>query len=94
MHLVFFIHIFSGIAITWLFNNCEKDAMIPFYYRYVIFYFIYRLNPFVLFNSMFDNIELCIDATTYGNISRFIRRSCKSNAEVSYRVDNWFVKIL
>jgi SET domain-containing protein len=40
------------------------------------------------FTLMFDNIELCIDATTYGNISRFIRRSCKSNAEVSYRVDN------
>lgn len=50
--------------------------------------FYKRLNPFVLFNSMFDNIELCIDATTYGNIARFIRRSCKSNAEVRHTFED------
>ncbi|XP_052071911.1 inactive histone-lysine N-methyltransferase 2E-like isoform X1 [Mytilus californianus] len=50
--------------------------------------FYKRLNPFVLFNSMFDNIELCIDATTYGNIARFIRRSCKSNAEVKHTFED------
>ncbi|XP_063407712.1 mucin-4-like isoform X2 [Mytilus trossulus] len=50
--------------------------------------FYKRLNPFVLFNSMFDNIELCIDATSYGNIARFIRRSCKSNAEVKHTFED------
>lgn len=29
-----------------------------------------------------DNTEVCVDARTYGNDARFVRRSCKSNAEV------------
>lgn len=45
-------------------------------------YFFGRLNPFVLFYSKYDDMDICIDATSYGNIARFIRRSCKANAEV------------
>lgn len=56
-----------------------------FYHIGLIFFC--RLNPFVLFYSKYDDMDICIDATSYGNIARFIRRSCKANAEV--RPEPW-----
>ncbi|XP_078341508.1 uncharacterized protein LOC111110637 isoform X3 [Crassostrea virginica] len=50
--------------------------------------FYKRLNPFVLFYSKYDDMDICIDATSYGNIARFIRRSCKANAEVRHVIQN------
>ena len=53
------------------------------------FIFNCRLNPFVLFYSKYDDMDICIDATSYGNIARFIRRSCKANAEVSHNSESY-----
>lgn len=44
---------------------------------------LFRPYPFVLFYSKFNDVEMCIDARTFGNDARFIRRSCTPNAEVS-----------
>lgn len=38
----------------------------------------------MLFYSKFNDVEMCVDARTFGNDARFIRRSCTPNAEVSY----------
>ena len=43
-----------------------------------------RPYPFVLFYSKFDQVEMCVDARTFGNDARFIRRSCVPNAEVRF----------
>ncbi|RUS88611.1 hypothetical protein EGW08_003637 [Elysia chlorotica] len=42
-----------------------------------------KFQPFVLFYSQLD-IDLCVDARTYGNEARFVRRSCTPNAEVKH----------
>ncbi|GFS22446.1 histone-lysine N-methyltransferase 2E [Elysia marginata] len=42
-----------------------------------------KLQPFVLFYSQLD-VNLCVDARTYGNEARFVRRSCTPNAEVKH----------
>lgn len=42
-----------------------------------------RPYPFVLFYSKFNGVEMCVDARTFGNDARFIRRSCTPNAEVN-----------
>ncbi|TTN49606.1 Histone-lysine N-methyltransferase 2E [Bagarius yarrelli] len=44
-------------------------------------YFFKRPYPFVLFYSKFDGLEMCVDARSFGNEARFIRRSCIPNAE-------------
>lgn len=43
----------------------------------------FRPYPFVLFYSKFNEVEMCVDARTFGNDARFIRRSCTPNAEVN-----------
>ena len=41
-------------------------------------------GPFIFFYRLpKDGTEVCVDTRTYGNDARFIRRSCKPNAEVS-----------
>lgn len=47
--------------------------------------YFYRPYPFVLFYSKFNAVEMCVDARTFGNDARFIRRSCTPNAEVSHQ---------
>ncbi|MBN3272206.1 KMT2E methyltransferase, partial [Polyodon spathula] len=47
-------------------------------------YFFNRPYPFVLFYSKFHGLEMCVDARTFGNEARFIRRSCVPNAEVRH----------
>ena len=36
----------------------------------------------MLFYSKFNEVEMCVDARTFGNDARFIRRSCTPNAVV------------
>lgn len=43
---------------------------------------LFRPYPFVLFYSKFDGLEMCVDARSFGNEARFIRRSCTPNSEV------------
>ncbi|KAL1494317.1 hypothetical protein ABEB36_009932 [Hypothenemus hampei] len=43
------------------------------------FLFFYRLQK--------DNTEVCVDTRTYGNSARFIRRSCKPNAELRHCIE-------
>lgn len=47
-----------------------------------------RTDPYVFFYvvrfSTDCDIEVCVDCRTYGNDARFVRRSCKPNAEVKY----------
>lgn len=47
-------------------------------------FFFCRPYPFVLFYSKFHGLEMCVDARTFGNEARFIRRSCTPNAELAY----------
>lgn len=50
---------------------------------HLVLVFLDRPYPFVLFYSKFNDVEMCVDARTFGNDARFIRRSCTPNAEVS-----------
>ncbi|XP_022918651.1 myb-like protein X isoform X2 [Onthophagus taurus] len=43
------------------------------------FLFFYRLNR--------DNTEVCVDTRTYGNVARFVRRSCQPNAELRHCIE-------
>ncbi|CAB3228047.1 unnamed protein product [Arctia plantaginis] len=44
-------------------------------------------GPFVFFYRLpKDNTQICIDTRTYGNEARFVRRSCKPNAELQHCV--------
>lgn len=52
--------------------------------NYRNFNYIPRPYPFVLFYSKFNGVEMCVDARTFGNDARFIRRSCTPNAEVRF----------
>uniref|UniRef100_F6WEY3 Inactive histone-lysine N-methyltransferase 2E n=1 Tax=Monodelphis domestica TaxID=13616 RepID=F6WEY3_MONDO len=51
-------------------------------------YFFKRPYPFVLFYSKFHGLEMCVDARTFGNEARFIRRSCTPNAEVRHIIED------
>uniref|UniRef100_A0A8C8CEQ6 PHD-type domain-containing protein n=1 Tax=Oncorhynchus tshawytscha TaxID=74940 RepID=A0A8C8CEQ6_ONCTS len=46
--------------------------------------FFKRPYPFVLFYSKFDGLEMCVDARSFGNEARFIRRSCTPNSEFQW----------
>ncbi|CAH1976738.1 unnamed protein product [Acanthoscelides obtectus] len=47
-----------------------------------------RPGPFLFFYRLSkDNTEVCVDTRTYGNSARFIRRSCKPNAELRHCID-------
>ncbi|KAL3852281.1 hypothetical protein ACJMK2_015945 [Sinanodonta woodiana] len=51
-------------------------------------FFLKQLNPFVLFYSKLDGLDLCIDASSYGNDARYVRRSCQPSAEIRHVVAN------
>lgn len=53
------------------------------YFGIETFCYFSRPYPFVLFYSKFNGVEMCVDARTFGNDARFIRRSCTPNAEVN-----------
>lgn len=42
----------------------------------------FRPQPFVLFYNKWEAMDLCVDATSFGNAARFVRRSCTPNTEV------------
>ncbi|PSN38835.1 hypothetical protein C0J52_12608 [Blattella germanica] len=45
-------------------------------------------GPFIFFYRLpKDGTEVCVDTRTYGNDARFIRRSCKPNAEVRHCIE-------
>lgn len=47
-----------------------------------------RPGPFLFFYRLpKDGTEVCVDTRTYGNDARFIRRSCKPNAELRHCVE-------
>lgn len=43
-------------------------------------------GPFLFFYRL-PNDEICVDARTYGNEARFVRRSCRPNAEIIHSID-------
>ena len=45
-------------------------------------YCVCRSQPYVLYYSKFEGLDLCVDASAFGGDARFIRRSCTPNAEV------------
>lgn len=53
-----------------------------------VYSFSQRPYPFVLFYSKFDGLEICVDARSFGNEARFIRRSCTPNAEVRHVIED------
>ncbi|XP_030761841.1 uncharacterized protein LOC115886711 isoform X2 [Sitophilus oryzae] len=48
-----------------------------------------RPGPFLFFYKLppKDNTEVCVDTRTYGNSARFIRRSCRPNAELRHCIE-------
>ncbi|KAK9877038.1 hypothetical protein WA026_016065 [Henosepilachna vigintioctopunctata] len=47
-----------------------------------------RPGPFLFFYRLHkDNTEVCVDTRTYGNNARFVRRSCKPNAELRHCIE-------
>lgn len=47
-----------------------------------------RPGPFLFFYRLpKDGTEVCVDTRTYGNDARFIRRSCRPNAELRHCVE-------
>lgn len=47
-----------------------------------------RPGPFLFFYRLSkDNTEVCVDTRTYGNAARFIRRSCRPNAELRHCIE-------
>ncbi|XP_071640254.1 uncharacterized protein Upset isoform X2 [Temnothorax longispinosus] len=49
---------------------------------------VQRPGPFVFFYRLpRDGTEVCVDTRTYGNDARFVRRSCKPNAEVKHCIE-------
>ncbi|KDR16326.1 Histone-lysine N-methyltransferase MLL5 [Zootermopsis nevadensis] len=45
-------------------------------------------GPFIFFYRLpKDGTEVCVDTRTYGNDARFIRRSCKPNAEIRHCIE-------
>ncbi|XP_054639828.1 histone-lysine N-methyltransferase SETD5 isoform X3 [Dunckerocampus dactyliophorus] len=73
-------------------KNLDPDALIIEYRGKVMLkqqfevngHFFKKPYPFVLFYSKFNDVEMCVDARTFGNDARFIRRSCTPNAEVRH----------
>ncbi|CAI9715015.1 inactive histone-lysine N-methyltransferase 2E-like isoform X2 [Octopus vulgaris] len=53
-----------------------------------------RLKPFTLVYSKVEGAELFIDASTLGNVSRYIRRSCSPNAEMRHLLHQGFIRFL
>ncbi|XP_050531789.1 uncharacterized protein LOC126900251 [Daktulosphaira vitifoliae] len=64
---------------TWTGSLAYKDPIPNRTDPYVFFYL-------VRFSSDCD-IEVCVDCRTYGNDARFVRRSCKPNAELKHYVE-------
>ncbi|XP_078517988.1 histone-lysine N-methyltransferase SETD5 isoform X4 [Lissotriton helveticus] len=56
-------------------------------------HFFKKPYPFVLFYSKFGGLEMCVDARTFGNDARFIRRSCTPNAEVRHLIADGMVHL-
>ncbi|CAD7081369.1 unnamed protein product [Hermetia illucens] len=47
-------------------------------------------GPFIFFHKLSDDPtipEICVDTRTYGNEARFVRRSCRPNAEIQHSVE-------
>ena len=38
--------------------------------------------------SKFSKMDICIDANTYGNEARYVRRSCNPNAEIRHAFED------
>jgi len=45
---------------------------------------VHSVQPYVLFYTKLNGLDLCVDSRDYGNEARFVRRSCTPNAEVSF----------
>uniref|UniRef100_A0A8C3SWJ1 SET domain containing 5 n=1 Tax=Chelydra serpentina TaxID=8475 RepID=A0A8C3SWJ1_CHESE len=56
-------------------------------------HFFKKPYPFVLFYSKFNGVEICVDARTFGNDARFIRRSCTPNAEVRHVIADGMIHL-
>lgn len=73
-------------------RNLEPDMLIIEYRGKVMLkqqfevngHFFKKPYPFVLFYTKYNDVEMCVDARTFGNDARFIRRSCTPNAEVRH----------
>lgn len=45
-------------------------------------------GPFIFFYRLpNDGTEICVDTRTYGNEARFVRRSCRPNAEIQHSIE-------
>ncbi|XP_045079006.1 histone-lysine N-methyltransferase SETD5-like isoform X5 [Coregonus clupeaformis] len=56
-------------------------------------HFFKKPYPFVLFYSKFNDVGMCVDARTFGNDARFIRRSCTPNAEVRHMIADGMIHL-
>ncbi|CAL1608828.1 unnamed protein product [Knipowitschia caucasica] len=56
-------------------------------------HFFKKPYPFVLFYSKYNDVDMCVDARTFGNDARFIRRSCTPNAEVRHMISEGMIHL-
>lgn len=83
----------SHTLVYYLVNSiCFNTSLNSSFWFFLVLFFMlmhwsvvptFRPYPFVLFYSKFDGLEMCVDARSFGNEARFIRRSCTPNSEVS-----------
>ncbi|KAJ6646257.1 Inactive histone-lysine N-methyltransferase 2E [Pseudolycoriella hygida] len=51
-------------------------------------------GPFMFFYRLpNDGPEICVDARTYGNEARFVRRSCRPNAEILHTIEKGMIHL-
>ncbi|XP_036067827.1 histone-lysine N-methyltransferase SETD5 isoform X4 [Oryzias melastigma] len=82
-------------------KNLDPDTLIIEYRGKVMLkqqfevngHFFKKPYPFVLFYSKFNEVEMCVDARTFGNDARFIRRSCTPNAEVRHMISDGMIHL-
>ncbi|XP_030276309.1 histone-lysine N-methyltransferase SETD5 isoform X2 [Sparus aurata] len=82
-------------------KNLDPDTLIIEYRGKVMLkqqfevngHFFKKPYPFVLFYSKFNDVEMCVDARTFGNDARFIRRSCTPNAEVRHMIADGMIHL-
>ncbi len=82
---IYISHQYLGPIDSWLHSERSQCFVTCALLLILLSSYFSRPYPFVLFYSKFNDVEMCVDARTFGNDARFIRRSCTPNAEVSHQ---------
>ena len=67
--------------------ECKGKLMLASQYRAQTSKSMQRNNPYVAYYQLSESLEIVLDGKTYGNDSRFCRRSADYNAELKHVID-------